>query len=419
VEEPPFLEPWIQWVNVHSGLNYERHKIFELDEGQKLTVPCIWDVLSSAGLRVGICGSMNVRYETPLNGYVLPDPWSTVVAPYPTSLQSYCRFVQKNVTEHTNERLPLTKAEYFDFARFMLRCGLSFNTVTALIRQLLSERTRQTRWKRAVILDRLQFDVFHYYFKKLQPHFSTFFLNSTAHFQHLYWRNMEPEHFKIKPTSDEQALLNRAILFGYQEMDRLVERFRKLCGPNTTLILCSALSQQACLKYEDHGGKCFHRPKGFAELLAFAGVTTPYHVSPLMSEEFHLYFNSERDALAAEAQLRELQLGGEGVLRIRRENVVLSGGCSIFHPVARTAALTASGSGRSVPFFDMFYQAEGMKSGMHHPDGLLWIRYPNHSHQVHTGKASLVSIAPTILDVFGVPRPVHMTGPSLLSRHVA
>src|SRR5207247_185444 len=180
-------------------------------------------------------------------------------------------------------------------------------------------------------------------------------------------------------------------------------------------IFCSALSQQPCLKYEDQGGKCFHRPKDFAELLAFAGVTTSHRASPLMSEEFHLYFESDRDAIAAEARLCELQLGGEAVLRTQRENATLSGGCSIFHHVVRNAIITASGSGRSIPFFDLFYQADGLKSGMHHPDGLLWIRYPNHSHQVHTENVSLISIAPTILDVFGVPRPPHMTGPSLLS----
>jgi hypothetical protein len=414
-EQPPFLEPWIQWVNVHSGLNYEDHKIFQLDEGQNLTVPCVWDVLCKEGYRVGICGSMNVRYEPPLNGYVLPDPWSTLVEPYPASLKSYFNFVQKNVMEHTNERVPVSKAEYLQFAGFMAKNGLSGDTVTATIRQLLSERAGHTRWKRATILDRLQFDVFRHYYRKFKPHFSTFFLNSTAHFQHMYWRNMEPEHFKVKPTAAEQSVFESAVLFGYQEMDKLVGRFLQLCQPNTTLILCTALSQQACLKYEDQGGKCFHRPKNFEQLLEFAGVTAAHHTSAVMSEEFHIYFEAERDAIEAEALLRELRVEDEVVLGIRCENTVLFGGCSIFHPVARNARLTAPSSGRFAPFLDIFYQAEGIKSGMHHPDGILWIRYPNHTHRVHAGKVPLTSIAPTILDLFTVRLPAHMRGPSLLS----
>ncbi len=415
-EKPPFLEPWIQWVNVHSGLDYEEHKIFQLDEGQKLAVPCVWDVLSKESYRVGICGSMNVRYEPPLNGYVLPDPWSTLVEPHPAELKSYFSFVQKNVMEHTNERVSVSKIDCLRFAGFMAKCGVSCNTVTATIRQLLSERAGQTRWKRATLLDRLQFDVFRHYYRTLNPHFSTFFLNSTAHFQHMYWRNMEPEHFKVQPTSEEQSVFERAILFGYEEMDKLVGRFLQLCQANTTLILCTALSQQACLKYEDQGGKCFHRPKTFEQLLAFAGVTAAHHASAVMSEEFHIYFEAERDAIEAEARLSELRVDNEVVLGLRRESTVISGGCSIFHPVARNASLTAPSSGRSAPFFDIFYQAEGMKSGMHHPDGILWIRYPDRTHRVHTEKAPLTSIAPTILDLFAVRPPAHMRGPSLLSK---
>jgi hypothetical protein len=412
-EEPPYLEPWIQWVNVHSGLSYEDHKIFRLDEGQKLKVPCLWDILSKEGHRVGVCGSMNVRYQKPFNGYVLPDPWSTMVEPFPASLKTYFNFVQKNVMEHTRNRVPLSKAEYLGFLRFMLRSGLSANTVSASVRQLLSERTSRTHWKRAVILDRLQFDLFAHYWNQLKPEFSTFFLNSTAHFQHMYWRNMEPEHFKMKPGADEQSVFEDAVLFGYQEMDRLVGRFLKLCGPTTTLIFCTALGQQPCLTYEEEGGKCFHRPKDFEELLAFAGVTTPHEVSPMMSEHFHVYFQNEEDAITAQVRLSSLRLNGEQVLMAKREKTVLTSGCWIFHAVPHDAMLTRPS--RSVPFFDIFYRAEGTKSGMHDSDGMLWIRYPDAAHRIHGGKVGLTSIAPTILDLFHVTAPAYMKGSSLLA----
>jgi len=256
--------------------------------------------------------------------------------------------------------------------------------------------------------------VFRYYQRTLKPHFSTFFLNSTAHFQHMYWRNMEPEHFKVRAGNEDQSRFEHAILFGYQEMDALVGRCLQLCGPNTTLMLCTALSQQPCLKYEDQGGKCLYRPKDFERLLAFAGVMAPHRCSPVMSEQFYIYFDSEKDAMAAEARLREVGVGDEPALRAERDSTALMAGCSIFHGVARNARLTASDQERSIPFFDLFYQVEGMKSGMHHPDGILWIRYPDHTHQVHTERVSLTSIAPTILDLFDLPCPAHMHGPSLL-----
>ena len=38
-------------------------------------------------------------------------------------------------------------------------------------------------------------------------------------------------------------------------MDALVGRFYDLCGNDATLVLCTALSQQPCLKYEEQRGQ--------------------------------------------------------------------------------------------------------------------------------------------------------------------
>src|SRR6478609_9501439 len=55
-EKPPFLEPWIQWVTVHTGLPYRAHHVFNLNDGHKLDAPRLWDVLSERGLSSWICG---------------------------------------------------------------------------------------------------------------------------------------------------------------------------------------------------------------------------------------------------------------------------------------------------------------------------------------------------------------------------
>src|SRR5437773_3890771 len=123
------LEPWIQWVTVHSGLSYAEHGVFTLGEGHTLGSKCLWDLLSDEGFRVWVCGSMNTRYDLPLNGYLLPDPWTTDTAPYPEGLLPYFRFVQRNVQEHTNEHVPLSRGDYLRFLSFMLRHGMSPATV--------------------------------------------------------------------------------------------------------------------------------------------------------------------------------------------------------------------------------------------------------------------------------------------------
>ena len=53
-------------------------------------------------------------------------------------------------------------------------------------------------------------------------------------------------------------------------------------------------------------------------------------------------------------------------------------------------------------FHELFYLANGIKSGMHHPDGLLWIRTPERRHLEVERKVSLREVAPTILALAGI-----------------
>lgn len=404
-ERPPFLEPWIQWITVHSGESYHEHGVFNLDEGHATAAPRIWDLASRAGLRSWICGSMNVAVAPGFRGWMLPDPWTTHVPPRPAELLPYFDFVRRHVLEYTNDQVPVTNAERARFVAFMARHGLSAATAWAIVRQLAGERLDpRSRWRRAVLLDRLQFDLFRWHWRRERPAFSTFFLNSTAHFQHFYWRNLEPGLFRVRPTEQEQRALGDAVLFGYRQMDRLVGECLALAGDDTALVLCTALSQQPCLGYEESGGKVIYRPRDFERLLAFAGVTAPHRIAPVMAEEFHVYLDSAEDAVQVERQLSALRVGGVPALVVRRDGAGLFCGCKI-HAAVEGGAVVATPGGASAPFLQLFYQVEGVKSGMHHPDGMLWIRAPDRAHVVHEEPLPLTEVFPALLALLGLPAP--------------
>lgn len=406
-EQPPYLEPWIQWITVHSGKPYRQRQIFNLDDGHKLKFPNIWDILSESAYRVWVCGSMSLRYAQPINGYILPDYWATQQDPYPAELNLFFNFVRRQVQEHTNDSAQLSWQDYWQFLTFMVTHGLSLDTMRAIAQQLLKEKqTGCYRWQRVTILDKLQRDVFVWYYRRFKPHFSTFFLNSTAHFQQMYWRNMKPGRFQVQPSAEEQAEYENAILYGYQEMDKLIGNFLQLANRQTTLILCTATNQQPCFTYKDIGEKHLYRPRRFEELLTFAGVTSSYECSPVMAEEFFIRFKNEADAEAAEQQLAALRVDRRSVLRLRRQKAEIYAGCGIFEQLSTQVALEIEGSYVSTPFFNIFYHIEDIKSGIQHSDGILWIRNPSLKHAVHIDKVSLVSIAPAIMDILEGEVPV-------------
>lgn len=417
-EKPPYLEPWIQWITVHNGINYDEHKVFNLDEGHTISQPAIWDVLSDAGLRTWICSSMNPRVSPSYKGMILPDPWTTKVKPQPAELEPFFSFVQRNVQEHTNDKAPLSPRDIARFGYFMARHGLSKKTMLAIAKQLASERATKgkTHWKRAMVLDRILVDVFVHYFKTYKPHFSTVFANSTAHFQHMHWRNMEPHLFKVAPTAEEQARYSDAVELGYRSMDKLVGELIELAGRDTTLIFATALSQQACLLYEEQGGKVAYRPGDFDKLLRWAGVEGKFSIAPVMTQYFHVIFDDEVTAGRAAEKLRALNAAGTHALHVDHNGKELFCGCRIYKTLDKGTRLTSSVTKAETGFFDMFYKIEGMKSGMHHPDGMFWVRTPERRHQVHDDKLPLDRIAPMILDMFGIEkRPATMRGAAAIA----
>lgn len=413
-EEGLNLNPWIQWVTVHSGVRFSEHGVFLLGEGGNLRTPWLGNVISDAGQRVWLCGSMNVRCRTPLDGAVLPDAWATDATPYPAELEPFFRFVQFNVTEHTNEERRLGAGDLFAFVRFMATHGLSAETAWTIARQLLRERSGSGGWRRVAILDLLQFDVFRWYYRRLKPRFSTFFLNSVAHLQHTHWRNLEPERFSVQPTPAEQKEYEDAVLFGYRENDRLIGRFLDLAGGDATLIFLTALSQQPDLNWEETGGKHFYRPRDFAKVTAFAGITVPHRCSPVMSEEFWLEFDDEAGAALGESALAALRVGGESAFRVRRTGCDVYAGCAVFGAVESAALLENPRTGGSIGFYELLYAADSLKSGRHHGDGMLWIRTPERKHSRHEGRVPLTSVAPTVLNLLGVGAPDAMRGKPLL-----
>ena len=402
-EEGEDLNPWVQWVTIHSGLSAKEHGVKWLSEGCNLPVKALWDTLSEAGYRVWVCGSMNARYDKPLLGFLIPDPWSTGLTPYPPGeFDRFYEFVRQQVQEHTNKNQAPSLLNTLGFLTYMLTHGLSVSTLASVSRQLLGERRGTGRWKRASLMDRLQWDMFSNYYRKHRPHFSTFFLNSTAHYQHTYWRNMDPECFQVKPSEEENREYGGAILYGYQQMDLLIGRFLKMARDDVTLVFCTALSQQPYLKAEAKGGRHYYRLIGPRVLSDALGVADHFEYQPVMSDQALLRFADEQSCARSQQVLLTYRLFGSPAFHCDRHGESLMVQCNWTAVLDADAELLQDGTGRRVRFFDVLYSMDVVKSGFHHPDGMLWVRNLNRDHVVHPEKMSIRTIPTFVLEHFGI-----------------
>jgi hypothetical protein len=412
-EVAPFLDPWVQWITVHSGLDYADHQIMNLGDGHRLQVPNLWDYVSDDGGTAWVCGSMNISYRKPLRGAVLPDPWAFGVEPQPESLRPYFDFVRQQVLDHTNPDARFRTEDYLTFVNFMVRRGLSFKTCAAIAQQLALEKVSKVdvRWKRATLLDALQMDVFRSLYKDMSPGFASFFSNSTAHYQHMYWRNLDPSPFQVKPTAAEQAAYADAIRFGYENHDKLIRDVVDLAGKDAVIILCTALSQQPCTRFDEDGGKNLYRPRDFDAFVRACGVSGSFTAAPVMAEQFQVLFPTSEAARKAAGQLDSAHYRGRKFLLVERKEKELMVGC-ILHDTFDTGG-EVEGNGFRFGFEKMLYHMEGIKSGMHHPHGIFWMRLPEQEHRVVPGTVPLNRIAPTVLSMYGLAKPSHMRGDAL------
>lgn len=396
-----YLEPWIQWVTLHTGLRYEDHQVYRLGQSQLLHHDSLWNIASRKGMKSWICGSMNVRVDHDDNTWVLPDPWTLDTGPSHKDLMPFYKFVCSNVQEHTNEGFKLSLRDYGKFLFFMLKNGLSIKTLSKIFSQLIKQLVKAPdRWKKAMLLDALQWDVFKYIYKKNKPDLATFFSNSTAHFQHKYWRYMEPDKFSLEIDAEEIERFQGAVLYGYKNHDELVGEALAMADENTVIVLATALSQQPFLAKEEDGGKRFHRPHEIQKIPNIFGLQGVTKVSPVMSHQFHLICENEAFADIAEDKLNHLMVGNEKLFMVNREGDGLFVGCLIARPLHGHEII--SFNDQELLFSDIFYLADNLKSGGHHPHGIFWVSQQGRPYCKFEDLLPLENTASLILKELGI-----------------
>ncbi len=403
------LEPWVQWVTFHTGKTQDVHGAKELDEGYRVRLPRIWDKLADKGVSSLVFGSMNsAKLEN--NVALLPDPWSVRVRPSMPDYEAFHKFIQFHVTEHTSKVAKPSRKLTMDFLRFVVANGLSLGTIMDAIKQVTSEKLsgKDFKWRRAMVLDLIMWDVFEASWKKQKPQFSTFFANSTAFLQHRYWRHMKPEQYRVKPSESEMDSYGDAVRASYRHMDQLVEKAQRLVGPKGRIVFVTALSQEANLRYEDIGGKFVYRPFTFQQLNAWIGGPAGATFEPVMTHQSWASFANGGDADKFLDALQSVTIAGETVLPGDNRQPVLEGWkdgervffyCSFISKVSPDTVIQNK-AGDTILFSKLFDCMGQVNNSQHNRDGAFWVQRPDNSGKVHDGKLPLEKAHETLMALF-------------------
>lgn len=118
-----------------------------------------------------------------------------------------------------------------------------------------------------------------------------------------------------------------------------------------------------------------------------------------MSHQFHIFCDTAEDATHNFNLLSKFIFQDDLLFSLRLEDNSIFGGC-------RISTLIPEGSQynlgkESFMFDDVFYLADNLKSGMHHPHGVLWI-YENLDCEKNSGVIPLEQAFEKILETCNV-----------------
>ena len=285
------LEPWVQWVTVHTGKTFGEHQIFRLgDIVNNSELSQIFEELEADGLSVGAVSPFNAENRLKNPAFFVPDPWTKTQPSGNWIVKALYQAVHQSVNDNAKSKLNL---------KSMISLGLGLLLYVPISRWFHYVKTvfkAKNPGAKAVVLDSLLADVHLSLWKKHKPDFSNLFLNSGAHIQHHYLFNSKAYQGVLKNPDWYCPEGFDPLIHILAEYDYQIGEILKL--KDIKLIIATGLHQQP------HEHLTFYwRLKEHVKFAEMIGIKNFSEILPRMSRDFLVKFEDEADALNTETLL--------------------------------------------------------------------------------------------------------------------
>lgn len=382
------LEPWIQWVSVHTGKEYSEHNIFRLGDFVNSKEKQFFEQVEEAGFKVGAISPMNATNKLNNPSYFIPDPWTQTESDKSFMSKIISKSISQSVNDNAQSKLTFKTIVSLILAFFIM---VKPKKYFYMIKYALSAFGKS--WRKALFLDMFLFEIHQTNYKNKKPNFSTIFLNAGAHIQHHYFFNspyVKSEELKNPSwyiNENLDPMLEMLIVY-----DRLIEDLMK--ESNSEIIIATGLSQKPYTNL-----KFYYRLKHHKNFLDEIGINY-LDVIPRMTRDFLISFKSEEDAKVAQDKLSSITVNSE----IQLFGEIDNRGSDIFvvltYPYEIKADTYITYLDKQIPLFESVVFV-AVKNGEHFSKGYTY--FSKGLSQFKPKSNSHVSkINKAILDFFGI-----------------
>lgn len=283
------LEPWIQWVSVHLGKDYNSHQIFRLgDITNHLEQEQIFEKIEAKGFKVGAISPMNAANKLKNPIYFIPDPWTNTEPDSSGFSKRISKMLKQSVNENASNKLSINSI--ITIFEIIFRT-FDFRKTPFLIQQIFSSLNKP--WKKSLVLDYL-IHILHLHFLKTKKlNFSSVFLNAGAHIQHHYFYNTKyienlPKNPNWYINAFDDPIEDMLIIY-----DKIIGDYLNLSKNSTSLLIATGLSQVPNDKI-----KFYWRLKNHKSFLNKIGIKFS-KVWPRMTRDFEITFSTYKEQINA------------------------------------------------------------------------------------------------------------------------
>jgi len=424
VEKPPFLDPWITWVTVHTGVDRSVHGATVLEQDvSTIAAKRTWDYAVDAGKTVGVFGSVSAFPPRKVPGFMVPGPFAPSNETYPAHIAPVQALNRKYTQVHHKNQQQDSPLDMARLGIDLLRLGLRPQTCLKIAKQLVTEKlTPHSHWRRVMLQPEVNFDFFSALYKRHQPDFATWHTNHAAHFMHHYWRAYDDASFPSPVTADEKQKYGDAVEAGYMLVDDLLGRFLELKGDDTVLAIASSMGQKPYYNPLYPNGKVCVKFKDINRVLSLAGAEGVTSVAPAMDPQWNVRVPDADKRAQVRKKLEQIRCEGgvhDTAMFVEETGEILTVspyGLAKLDPKVRYFFTDSRAADPKGYLFDELFRGYGdtNKEGMHDPMGMFLLSGPGISRGLEIKGSTTLDIAPTVLALMGIPIPDAMMGRPLV-----
>ena len=360
-KEYKLLEPWVQWVTIHTGKAFKEHNVFRLgDIVNNPELSQIFEELEAEGLSVGAVSPFNAENRLNNPAFFVPDPWTKTEPSGNWIVKALYQAVHQSVNDNAKSKLNL---------KSMISLGLGLLLYVPISRwphYLKTVFKAKNPGAKAVILDSLLADVHLTLWKKHKPDFSNLFLNAGAHIQHHYLFNSDAYNGEIKNPDWYCPQGFDPLIQILSEYDKQIGKLLRL--KNVKIIIATGLHQQP------HEHLTFYwRLKEHVKFAEIIGIENFSEILPRMSRDFLVKFNNEKDSINAENLLNSFYASKEDIKIFEIDNRGLSLFVELVYPndISENDSIYSKESKFKLKSFKSYLAFVAIKNGEHNGIGYL------------------------------------------------